>query len=60
LVEVAKLAPRHSEPLRQVHQRELARGHPNRATIAVARKLVAYLLWVDRSGQAFVPRQVAA
>jgi transposase len=60
LVEVAKLAPRHSELLRQVHQRELARGHPNRATIAVARKLVAYLLWVDRSGQAFVPRQAAA
>lgn len=60
LVEVAKLAPRYNATLRQVHERELARGPRNRATIAVARKLVAYLLAVDRSGQAFVQRAQVA
>ena len=29
------------------------RSHPNRATLQVARKLVAYLLAVDESGQPF-------
>ncbi|WP_244154286.1 hypothetical protein [Desulfospira joergensenii] len=37
----------------EVHQKELARGNKNRATLAVARKLVAYMLAVDKSGQAF-------
>jgi len=36
-----------------VHQRELARGHRNRATLVVARKLAAYLLAVDKSGKPF-------
>jgi transposase len=54
LIEAAKLAPRWNPRLRQVRDRELERGHRNRATLAVARKLVAYLLAVDRSGQAFV------
>ena len=40
--------------------RELARGNRNRATLAVARKLVAYLLAVDKSGQPFQVRSVAA
>jgi hypothetical protein len=31
----------------------LERGHRNRATLQVARKLVAYLLAVDKSGQPF-------
>jgi transposase len=31
----------------------LERGHRNRATLAVARKLVTYLLAVDKSGQPF-------
>jgi hypothetical protein len=31
----------------------LERGHRNRATLAVARKLVTYLLAVDKSGQSF-------
>ncbi len=35
------------------HARELERGHRNRATLAVARKLVTYLLAVDKSGQSF-------
>ena len=53
LIEAAKLAPRWNPQLAQVHERELERGNRNRATLAVARKLVAYLLAVDKSGQAF-------
>lgn len=53
LIEAAKLAPRYNTQLAAVHARENDRGHCNRATLAVARKLVAYLLAVDRSGQPF-------
>jgi transposase len=53
LIEAAKLAPRWNPQLAAVHARELERGHRNRATLAVARKLVAYLLAVDKSGQLF-------
>jgi transposase len=53
LIEAAKLAPRHNPQLAGVHQRELQRGNRNRATLAVARKLVAYLMVVDKRGQAF-------
>jgi len=60
LIEAAHLAPRWNERLRQVQQRELQRGHANRATLEVARKLVAYLLAVDRSGRAFVDKSRAA
>jgi transposase len=60
LIEAAKLAPRWNPRLRQVRDRELERGHRNRATLAVARKLVAYLLAVDRSGHAFVEESRAA
>ena len=48
LVEAAKLAPRWHPQLATVHERELGQGHRNRATLAVARKLVAYLLAVDK------------
>ena len=41
LIEAAKLAPRFNPELREVHERELLRGSRNRATLAVARKLVA-------------------
>jgi transposase len=53
LIEAAKLAPRWNPQLAAVHARELERGNHNRATLAVARKLVAYLLAVDKSGQPF-------
>jgi len=56
LIEAAKLAPRYNPQLAAVHQRELQRGNRNRATLAVARKLVAYLMAVDRSGQPFQMR----
>ncbi len=56
LIEAAKLAPRWNLQLAALHARELERGHRNRATLAVARKLVAYLLAVDKSGQGFQVR----
>ena len=59
LIEAAKLAPRWNPQLHDVHERELTRGSRNRATLAVARKLVAYLRAVDTSGRAFVPRVAA-
>ena len=59
LVEAAKLAPRWNAQLAAVHEKELQRGHRNRATLEVARKLVAYLLAVDKSGKPFEARQLA-
>ena len=56
LIEAAKLAPRWNPQLATVHAREVERGNRNRATLAVARKLVAYLLAVDKSGQPFQVR----
>ncbi len=60
LIEAAKLAPRYNPELQAVHERELLRGSRNRATLAVARKLAAYLLAVDRGGKPFAPRTQAA
>lgn len=54
LVEAAKLAPQWNPLLDSLHERELARGNRNRATLAVARKLVEYMLAVDRRGTPFV------
>ena len=56
LVEVAKLAPRHNAALKAVYDKELKRGNRNRATLAVARKLVAYMLAVDKAERCFEPR----
>jgi transposase len=53
LIEAAKLAPRWNPQLAAVHEQEVSRGHCNRATLEVARKLVAYLLAVDKSGKPF-------
>jgi transposase len=53
LIEAAKLAPRWNPQLAAIHEQEVRRGHRNRATLAVARKLVAYLLAVDKSGKPF-------
>jgi transposase len=60
LIEAAKLAPRWNPQLAAVHAREVEQGNRNRATLAVARKLVAYLLAVDKSGQPFQPRTPSA
>jgi transposase len=50
LIEAAKLAPMYNEKLKEVHSKAVAKGgHRNRATLAVARKLVAYLMAADRA-----------
>ena len=53
LIEAAKLAPIWNRQLEEVHQKEVARGNKNQATLAVARKLVAFMLAVDKSGKDF-------
>jgi len=54
LVETAKLAPRWNSQLAAAHQKAIDRGaKKNEATIEVARKLVAYLLYVDKTGNIF-------
>jgi hypothetical protein len=57
LVEAAKLAPRQDHELALVYEKEKQKGNGNRATLAVARKMVAYLLAVDRRENAFVPKE---
>src|ERR1700719_1441980 len=57
LVEAAKLAPRQNHELALIHAREKQKGNANRATLAVARKMVAYLLAVDRREREFVPAE---
>jgi len=54
LIEAAKLAPRNSSGLAMIYDRERQKGNANRATLAVARKLVAYLVAVDRSRRDFL------
>ncbi len=56
LVEAANLAPRWNEELAEVHARESERGNKNRATLAVARKLVAFMLAVDKRQSDFEPK----
>jgi transposase len=48
LIEAAKLAPHWNEQLALLHEKESARGNKNRATLVIARKLVEYMLAVDR------------
>jgi len=57
LVEAAKLAPRENHELALVYETEKQKGNANRATLAVARKMVAYLLAVDRGERNFVPAE---
>ena len=44
LIEAAKMAPRINPDLAMLYDRERQKGNSNRATLAVARKLVAYLV----------------
>jgi transposase len=60
LIEAAKMAPRYSPALALLYDREKQRGNVNRATLAVARKLVAYLVAVDRSQTHFLVNREAA
>jgi transposase len=56
LIEAAKLAPRFNAELAALYARECERGDRNRATIEVARALVARLRAVDRRGTAYKQR----
>jgi transposase len=40
-----------------VRERELQKGNPNRATLAVARKMLSYMLAVERRKLDFVPAE---
>jgi len=55
LIEAAKFAPRRNPDLALVYEIEKQKGNANRATLAVARKMVAYLMAVDREQRDFVP-----
>jgi hypothetical protein len=55
LVEAAKLAPRYDRGLALLYAKEKQKGNANRATLAVARKILTYLLAVDRERRDFVP-----
>ena len=60
LIEAAKFAPRWNAQLAEVHARAIERGYNrNRATCAVARKLAAYLMSVDKSGREYEERAYA-
>jgi len=54
LIEAAKLAPRWNPELALIHEKELGKGNRNRATLAIARKLVAYMMAVDKRQQKFI------
>lgn len=60
LVEASKLAPRWNPQLARVHEREKERGNRNRATLAVARKMVAYMLAVDKNQKDFIMKNIQA
>ena len=48
LIEAAKIVPLWNPELAEVHAREVAKGNRNQASIAVARKIVAFMLAVDK------------
>jgi transposase len=53
LIEAAKVAPRWNPEWALVYEREKRKGNRNRGTLAVARKIVVYLLAVDRGERDF-------
>jgi transposase len=48
LIEAAHMAVTHNQKLRAIYETECGRGPKNRATLAVARRLVRWLLAIDR------------
>lgn len=57
LIEAAKIAPNWNPQLAAVRDRELKKGNRNRATLAVARMLVTYMMVVDKTQTDFVLRE---
>jgi transposase len=60
LIEAAKMAPRNSPELAMLYEKQKQRGNANRATLVVARKLVAYLMAVDRGQRNFQIAEVSS
>ena len=56
LIEAAKVAPRWHPEFALLYDQQKQKGNHNRATLAIARKLVSYLLAVDRGGRLLLPR----
>lgn len=54
LIEAAKIAPHWNPQLAAIHEQELKKGNRNRATLAVARKMVAYMMAVEKAGVDFI------
>jgi len=57
LIEAAKIAPLWNPQLAALHDRELKKGNRNRATLAVARRMVAYMMAVDKNETDFMLRE---
>jgi transposase len=53
LIEAAHLAPRYHPALRRLYDQTKEKRHAGAAVVAVARKLVSFLLCVDKSGKPF-------
>jgi len=60
LVEAAKIAPRWHAEFAAMYEHEKQRGNRNRASLVIARKLVAYLLAIDRAERSFLPQPPSA
>lgn len=58
MIEAAKMAPHWNPQLTEVHERELEKGNRNRATLAVARKLVAYMMAIYKNQKRCVQKEV--
>ena len=59
LIEAAHMAVTHNEKLRAIYETECRRGPKNRATLEVARRLVRWLLAIDRQYFAAVDAMAA-
>ena len=57
LIEAAHISLRHHPQMVALYDRETARGNRNQAILAVARKMAAYLLAIDRDERAFIRRE---
>ena len=56
LIEAAKVAPRWHPEFALLYDQQKQKGNRNRATLAIARKLVSYLLAIDRGQRVFLAR----
>jgi transposase len=56
LIEPPKVAPRWHPEFALLYDQQKQKGNRNRATLAIARKLVAYLLAVDKGDRTFLPQ----